>query len=424
MAAHTRVLPVAVLGAGLQGACIALELAHRGVEVVLLDQDATPMNRASLRNEGKVHLGLVYANDASLRTARVMLGGALHFHRLLARWLGSTLDELGCSTPFDYLVANESLLSAAELAKHYAAVESEYHRYLARHPEASYLGRRPRRLYRSLTRDELACHVLPARFQAGFRTEELAVDTDQLAILIRRALDRSPLISLVPGRRVMAVERADGLFRIEGRGDAGSWRMESRQVVNATWVSRLAIDRGIGLECAGGWLYRLKYRVIARLPESLRQAPSVTMVLGRYGDVVVRPGGTVYLSWYPLALQGWSHELEPPASWDAPCRGQAAPEHARQLAAAVLDAIDSWFPGMGAAEPVLVDAGVIFAYGHTDVDNAASGLHDRTKIGVTSVDGYHSVDTGKLTTAPLFAVEAADRVVDWMDREAPGEKAI
>ena len=32
-------------------------------------------------------------------------------------------------------------------------------------------------------------------------------------------------------------------------------------------------------------------------------------------------------------------------------------------------------------------------------------------MGVTSKGVYHSVDTGKYTTAPLFAVDVADRVV-------------
>jgi 2-polyprenyl-6-methoxyphenol hydroxylase-like FAD-dependent oxidoreductase len=63
-------VPIAVLGAGLQGTCIALELARRGFDVDLLDQDLEPLNRASLRNEGKIHLGFVYAKDATLRTAR------------------------------------------------------------------------------------------------------------------------------------------------------------------------------------------------------------------------------------------------------------------------------------------------------------------------------------------------------------------
>ena len=45
------------------------------------------------------------------------------------------------------------------------------------------------------------------------------------------------------------------------------------------------------------------------------------------------------------------------------------------------------------------------------MDHRQSELHDRTRIGVWSDEGYHSFDPGKLTTAPLFAMEAAERVI-------------
>jgi hypothetical protein len=45
------------------------------------------MNRASLRNEGKIHLGLIYANDPSRETAFLQLRGALRFRRTLTRWI-------------------------------------------------------------------------------------------------------------------------------------------------------------------------------------------------------------------------------------------------------------------------------------------------------------------------------------------------
>ena len=65
---------------------------------------------------------------------------------------------------------------------------------------------------------------------------------------------------------------------------------------------------------------------------------------------------------------------------------------------------------MAQFEPVQVDAGAIVAVGQSDGDDPCSELHDRTRIGVTSHGRYHSIDPGKLTTAPLFAIEAADRV--------------
>ena len=60
----------------------------------------------------------------------------------------------------------------------------------------------------------------------------------------------------------------------------------------------------------------------------------------------------------------------------------------------ILDAIDIWYPGMGEPRPILVDAGAIVAYGKTDVGDPSSALHDRTHIGITSMEGYHTVDPG------------------------------
>lgn len=49
---------VAVLGGGLQGCCIALALADRGVEVTLFDRNDDLLSRTAVANEGKIHLGI------------------------------------------------------------------------------------------------------------------------------------------------------------------------------------------------------------------------------------------------------------------------------------------------------------------------------------------------------------------------------
>jgi hypothetical protein len=54
--------------------------------------------------------------------------------------------------------------------------------------------------------------------------------------------------------------------------------------------------------------------------------------------------------------------------------------------------------------------GVIFAWGSTGIDDRRSGLHNRFAIGPRTVGRYHSVDTGKLTTAPLHARMVTERV--------------
>ena len=369
------------------------------------------MNRASRRNEGKIHLGLIYAADDTLKSATCQLQGALTFLPLLRRWLGKSVDAMPISTPFTYLVAADSLFTPAQLARHYARLASIAEQLQAEHPDWHYLGRRLGDLARPLERDEIVQWFDPEHVQAAFQTEELAIDTDALADIIIHALRNDPQITFKGGHQVQDIARKGNGFVVSGITEGEPFTLEADTVVNATWENRFALDQTVGLTHRPGWLHRLKYRVIAKLPESLVTAPSATMVLGPYGDVVIRPDHTAYLSWYPLGLRGWTQSLAPPADWDAPCRGDVGPEE-EEFAKAVVQAISEWFPLILQAQPERIDAGAIVAYGATDVDDPSSRLHDRTEIGVTHQDGFFSVDSGKLTTAPWFGKQAAEAVAE------------
>lgn len=402
-------MPIAVLGAGLQGTCIALELARRGFDVDLLDQDLEPLNRASLRNEGKIHLGFVYAKDATLRTARLMIEGALAYRRLLSDWTAGALDRPSLSEPFTYLVPHDSALPPAELAAHYAAVERLYEDGVR--AGGDYLGLEPKPLWRPLERAEYSAFAAVERVQAGFATAEVSVDLRETAAVLRRVLSAHSLIRLRLGRRIREVVRTSAGFRVEGDSASGErWRLDGDQVVNALWDGRLNIDRGLGLLPTRPWVHRLKYRVMVTRPDLLRGIPSLSFVLGPYGDVAAYPGGETYVSWYPECLRGWSTEVEPPVDWAAACTGRLPPDEQLVIGRRVLGAFDRLVPGLARAAVRTVDAGVIFSWGQSDITDPASVLHRRDETGVQSADGYHSVNTGKLTTAPLFAVDAADRV--------------
>ena len=65
-------------------------------------------------------------------------------------------------------------------------------------------------------------------------------------------------------------------------------------------------------------------------------------------------------------------------------------------------------PALTGFEIETIDAGIIAAWGSTDIDDPASVLHERHEIGVHADDGWFSIDTGKLTTAPLFAEQLVD----------------
>ena len=78
-------------------------------------------------------------------------------------------------------------------------------------------------------------------------------------------------------------------------------------VVNALWDGRLGLNEALGFRANRPWLHRLKYGVSFRLPGDVRPPPSVTFVLGPFGEVVTYGDGFIYLTWYPECLQAMSH---------------------------------------------------------------------------------------------------------------------
>src|SRR6266851_3747048 len=103
---------VAVLGAGIMGSTTALMLAQKGVSTTLFDAADEPMFRASRWNEGKIHLGFLYAADPSLQTARRLLPGGLAFKGLVERLIGSSLDQQTTPEGEIFLVHDSSIVSA------------------------------------------------------------------------------------------------------------------------------------------------------------------------------------------------------------------------------------------------------------------------------------------------------------------------
>jgi hypothetical protein len=403
---HTQIL---VLGAGLQGVCVALAAAARGHRVVLLDQAFGCMQRASLRNEGKIHLGHVYANDETFRTASLMLKSAYSFGPLLDRWLPRPLNWARLrSNPFWYLVAAESLLDVEQLRAHFGQLESASREILASDRSLHYLGLRPERMAR---RCEPPASVDRGFTQAAFLTPEVSVDLPVLRAALARALEAHPRIELDFLKRIDSISALSSGYRLEGRGPYRErWTRDAEVVVNCLWDGRLALDDQLGLSQKHPWVYRLKHRVIGKLPPGFR-VPSMTIVLGPFGDVVTRRNDrSVYLSWYPTCMRGWSSELIPPAEWGVACRGELDVAAQAEIAQATIDGFNRVIPGITRITSVWADGGIIFARGTSDIDDRGSELHRRDGIGITSRDGYHSIDTGKLTSAPLFAQLLVERI--------------
>jgi glycine/D-amino acid oxidase-like deaminating enzyme len=399
---------VAVLGGGLQGCCIALALADRGARVVLFDKNESLLSRAAVANEGKIHLGYMYAGDSTLSTARMMMQGALAFVPFFTRYLGLAPERMIVSTPAAYVVHRDSQRSPEEISGYLAAVHRLVREAAANRPNA-YFGIALSAAPREWTAAERDAELNSDIALAAFDSPEVAINPVELAKALSDRIAATARIELRLGHFVRSVDQHAHRASVMSEGPQGAVRDQYDHVVNALWDGRLTIDATAGHRPNRPWLHRLKYGISFRRPDADR-GRSATVVLGPFGEVVSYSDGLTYLTWYPECLQGISSELAPPNWVTYP----AEPLRSRILKG-TLAALSDLVPSLRDLKPnllsdVCVKGGVIVAWGQTDIDDPQSELHRRFEIGVTSAGRFHSVDPGKLTMAPYFADICADRI--------------
>ena len=368
------------------------------------------LTQASLNNEGKVHLGFVYANDRTLETARLMSRGAFRFAPVLERWLQCRID-LKTSLPFHCVVHRESQVAPAVLEAFYGkvtAINNEHGAITGNH----YLGQHRLSPMRRLSEAERQSLADPSLVSAVFKSSELAIDPAPLSKALRKRLADDPAITVHTGMRITAVTPLSDVVELSIAAGADHSVRRFDHVINAAWEDLVYLDDTAGIPPRAQWNFRVKHYLRGRIVGAPAQCRSATIVLGPFGDVVQYPDGTVCLSWYPVGRRRWSQALR--LDEDAMSLSESEKADVRQ---GIWNGLARLFPAtLGRSDPAAanlqVEGGVILALGTTDVDHTDSQLHERSRVGPRSVGRYHSVDTGKWTMAPLFAETLAGQIAD------------
>lgn len=396
---------IAVIGGGLQGCAVALELSHRGLPVDLYERAPQLLQGASRHSEGKIHLGYVYAADETMRTPHLMASGAAAFLPTLNRWLGASSDTLRFSAPFHYGIHRASMLTPEELGARYQSISRIVCDAFREHPsvDASEIAS-----LRPLDAAELSHYT--DRIDGGFATAEIAVDTDTLADAVEHAvLERSSIRVLCRTSVDQVDVQRKRLSVVEEDGSIHDSRAYDH-IVNCSWDGLPRLDATAGIFSPRTWSYRVKYFVRIPAADHVVALASATFVLGQFGDVVDFGPNGAYLSWYPTGRTAFTTGLRAP-EWSATLdSAEAAP-----ILDGVVDGLSTVMPAVGAlssraTRQAAVRGGLILAHGDTDLDDEATELHQRHSIGPSSSAGYHSVNTGKMTMAPVFAVQVAERI--------------
>jgi hypothetical protein len=388
------------------GASTALHLARRGRAVTVFDRADAPFCGASRWNEGKIHLGFLYAADSSMATARAVLPGGLAFREQVEQLTGVSLREATTGDGDHYLVHRDSVVPPdaveAYLRNVAALVESR--------PDASrYLVDVSTCSVRVLSGAELQELADPEVVVAGYRVPEHSVDTQVVADAFVNALTENAMVELVLGHEVTAVEHGndghDTWFVRTGADRHGPFAA----VVNALWEGRPAVDLSIRHRPDVDQQFRYRVAMFVRTDRDV-DAPCAVMGVGPFGDVKNFGRRNFYLSWYPLGLLA-SSEGE-----TAPAVPVLSDDERRRLVPAMFDAMRARLPFVERIEESVVEArvegGWVYSQGNGLLDDPQSTVHRRSRLGVSNVGTYYSVDTGKYSVAPWLAEGVARRIAN------------
>lgn len=387
------------------GACVALLLARRGLEVSVFDRESAPLAGASRWNEGKIHLGYLYGADPTMQTARLLIPGGLLFGRLIAELVGADVAPHYTSPQDDiYLIHRQSVIDAKAAGAQFAAVSD----LVRDHADARwYLTDASGARARELSQAELAAIADPAEIVAAFEVPERSVNTQWVADRLVDALRSAPRVSVHTGVTILGarpVDSTNGPWRVVG---APHLNERFDLVVNALWDGRLAIDQTAGLELESGWSHRYRLSVFARTSRTITTR-SALVAVGPFGDMKNYNGRDFYLSWYPTGLiaEGHGTSLRRPE----PLSPDEERNFVREVGSRLCKVIPSATEILAVAENVKVRGGFIFAQGKGSLSDPKSTLHRRDRFGVRRTGNYYSVDTGKYSTAPWIAANLVSNI--------------
>jgi glycine/D-amino acid oxidase-like deaminating enzyme len=400
-----RHINIAVLGAGIMGSCAALLLARSGFRVTLIDAASAPVARASRWNEGKIHLGYLYAADPTLRTARHVLPGSLAFRRLLEECVGSSIgSSMTCEDDL-YLCHRKSVVSADDQWRYLTAVDA----LVRSHASAGdYLVDVREARSERLSPAELASVSGSPDIVAGFRVPERSVSTIRVATLLQDAVTAEPAITLCTDACVIGV-------RSEASDQSGPWRVMTNNgdydgfgvIVNALWEGKLVIDRALSISPPPRFSHRFRRALFVRTTAPLA-VKSALISTGPFGDIKNFGDRDFYMSWYPSGLAAYGTDVDPPQVSELDEQGGTA------LIDEVFENLGRYLPAVKrikeCMESVRIEGGWVYAAGRGRLADPRSSLHHRTDFGIEQYGSYFSIDTGKYCTAPWLAQRLAAKI--------------
>lgn len=427
---------------------MAIELARRGIDVVVVDEAPSLFSRASRVTGRRLHLGEHYSGDAvfdaaSFNTAQRCTVGAL-------AWLSRYPDIAPKHGAWWQLITNDSMTSP-EQYESFCGQLRDFHAELARQdPDVDAILGPSEARHRVLKAEEYEPYVAPDVVQYGVQSTERVIDQQALTTRIVNEVHGLPRLTVRLNARVRRVDVRRAAYQVvltDGE------HIGADVVVNCSWHDLRFLSP---VPTANGerWTTRLRFIARAAMPTSHATAPSMYFHRGMFGNHTNVDGHTALVMAEPICnfavLEGagipesWRDLItrpSDPARW-AQAVGRLVPDgelqaglppHSPQLTelwprlrallsdgatdvhdaigAAVMDDYARFVPAFRQASGVRLYPTVVISTGDAELQNPHSDVHGRDGFTRELLPGYIEVFPGKLTYAVVLADQVAATVI-------------
>lgn len=359
----------AVIGAGIFGCAVALELARAGFAVSLFERRPAILTGATRNNLNRVHLGFHYPRH--LGTARQSAAGYKPF-------VESFGDAVMGGFPNAYFVADEGSLTAP----------------------ADYLAF-CRRLGVPFEVIEPGTFEVAVRgCEAGIRCAEPVYYPDRLARLLGARIADDPALTLVRGARIAAIEPRgeDHSLRLADGAEAG--RFDA--VVNCGYadINRLTGQLGLSLTAQ-----QFEYTVVAVIEADLPRLGFAVMD-GPFSSLLPDGASGRFLLYdVEHSVVARMVDTVPDAAWWEPREAPFAAVDREAHFARMRARAARFVPALGRARLVrFLEGPRMVLAGHEDDDARPSQVRDYG-------GGYLTVFSGKVNHAVTVAAEVRERLL-------------
>lgn len=378
---------IAVIGGGSLGTLIALQLSNLEINVDIFESKSDLFRGASYLGEGKVHLGYTYGLS-NRKTYKQLIESALSFADVIEDCINHSIDwKRLTSIPFTYHVGKDSLVDSKQFSIHGTNIVKTI---LEEGKTSSYLG---------IPGEEVA--MFTQLSEDSFLTKERAVDLNELSKLLKKEIKERHNIMVHVNSTVRSIATTS-LNKYKLYGSVALLDHEFDYVINCTWQNRHLLDKSFW-KVLPNLNYRTKLYVSAQT--NLKEVAE-TMILGKYGDLVVFNTGRLYASDYLTGLTSFANAVDP----NFPEREELPKELVNKHWDLIKTRFFSTVPELDSITEIQSFERTVVAKGNLDIDQINSGLHDRSPYYVARKDNYISALGTKITTVPRLAKSIVDRI--------------